>query len=89
LHVLQLTDPAETQLEASGEFDLRDVETGLRLQIRAGADSARLASARRAAMTARLRSYCARGGIAFSDWPLGLPWQQVLLRHLVQAGSSC
>ena len=36
-------------------------------------------------MTARLRRFCARSGIAYSDGEVGQPWQQTLLRHLVRA----
>ena len=36
LHALQVTDPAETELQEAGDFDLVDVETGVRMQIRGG-----------------------------------------------------
>jgi uncharacterized protein (DUF58 family) len=89
LHAMQLRDAAETQLSVAEEVDLEDVETGLRMPWRGDARAAALAGRERAAMTSRLRAFCARHGVAFSDWDLAQPWQQALLRHLVQARSSC
>ena len=66
-----------------------DVETGVRMQTRAGEDANALATAERAAMTGRLRGFCARSGIAFTDWDVAHPWQHTLLRHLVRARSIC
>jgi len=89
LHALQVTDPAETELRESGEFDLVDVETGMRMEIRGGVDANALATAERTAMTGRLRGFCARSGIAFTDCDVAHPWQHTLLRHLVRAQSIC
>jgi uncharacterized protein (DUF58 family) len=89
LHALQVTDPAETALRMAGDFDLVDVGTGARMQARAAEDANALASGERAAMTGRLRGFCARSGIAFTDWDIAQPWQQTLLRHLVRARSVC
>lgn len=85
LHVMQLTDAAETRLQVTGEFDLVDVETGARMAVHAGEHANALASTERAAMTARLRSFCARSGLAFTDWDIARPWQHTLLAHLLQA----
>lgn len=89
LHVLQVTDSAETELRVAGDFDLVDVETGARMQTRASARANELATGERDAMTDRLRSFCARSGIAFTTWSIAHPWQHALLRHLVQARSIC
>lgn len=89
LHVLQVSDAAETRLRLAGDFDLVDVETGARLPARASAQADALAAGERTAMTERLRSFCARSGVAFTDWDLSQPWQHTLLRHLVQARSHC
>jgi len=89
LHALQVTDSAETELRVAGEFDLVDVETGARMQTRASESVNALAAGERAAMTERLRSFCAHSGIAFTDWDVAHPWQHTLLRHLVQARSVC
>jgi uncharacterized protein (DUF58 family) len=89
LHALQVTDSAETELRVAGEYDLVDVETGARMQTRAGDGANAQAAAEREAMTHRLRSFCARSGIAFTDWDIAHPWQHTLLRHLVQARSIC
>lgn len=89
LHVLQVTDFAETRLQVVGDFDLVDMETGVRMPTRASEHANALAAGERLAMTARLRSFCIRSGAAFSDWDIAQPWQQTLLRHLVQARSNC
>ncbi len=89
LHALQLTDPAEIQLQAAGDFDLVDVETSAHMQARAGESANARAAGERAAMTARLRNFCARSGIVFTDCDVANPWQQALLRHLIQARSVC
>jgi len=89
MHALQVTDSAETELGISGDFDLVDVETGARMQTRAGASANALAAVERKAMTHRLRSFCVRSGIAFTDWDIAHPWQHTLLRHLIQARTIC
>jgi uncharacterized protein (DUF58 family) len=85
LHAVQLNDPADVWLEPGGELDLVDVETGARLQALASEQASQQAGGERAAMTARLRSFCARSGVAFSDWDIAQPWQHALLTHLVRA----
>lgn len=89
LHAMQLTDGAETRLRLAGDFDLVDVETGARMPALTGAGANLLASGERAAMTARLRGFCARSGVAFTDWDIARPWQHTLLAHLVQAQAHC
>jgi uncharacterized protein (DUF58 family) len=89
LHALQVADAAETNLGITGDVDLVDVETGTRMQTRPPADANALAAGERAAMTARLRAFCVRSGIAFTDWNVESPWQHMLLRHLVRAQSIC
>ena len=89
LHVVQVTDPADLRLRVAGDFDLVDVETGARMQLHAGEHANTLAAGERAAMTARLRSFCARSGAVFTDWDIAQPWQQTLLAHLVRARSNC
>ncbi len=89
LHAMQVSDPAETVLRGSEELDLVDVESGARLQAIAGDSASAFAGRERVAMTNRLRSFCARSGVAFTDWDVGLPWQRTLLAHLVRARSHC
>ena len=89
LHIVQLRDAAETTLQLEGDFDLEDVETGLLMPACAGQTANRLAAGERAAMTQRLRSFCSRSGVAFTDWDIAQPWQLTLLRHFVQARSRC
>ena len=89
LHAMQVSDPAETALRESEELDLVDVESGARMQAIAGDSASAFASRERVAMTSRLRSFCARSGVAFTDWDVGLPWQRTLLSHLVRARSHC
>ena len=89
LHVMQVSDAAETRLRQVGDLDLVDVETSVRMPAHVGEGAGVQAAVERAAMTARLRSFCARSGVAFTDWDIATPWQQTLLRHLVQARSNC
>ena len=89
LHAIQVSDGAETSLRQPDEFDLVDVESDARLQAIAGDGASASASRERVAMTARLRSFCARSGVAFTDWDVSLPWQRTLLAHLVRARSHC
>jgi uncharacterized protein (DUF58 family) len=89
LHALQVSAGAETALRLAGEFDLVDMESGARMPTHGGEHAAALAQAERSAMTARLRSFCARSGVAFTDWDIARPWQHTLLAHLVQARSNC
>jgi uncharacterized protein (DUF58 family) len=89
LHALQLSAGAETALRLAGELDLVDVESGARLHTLGGEHAAALAQAERSAMTARLRGFCARSGVAFTDWDIARPWQHTLLAHLVQARRHC
>lgn len=89
LHAMQVSDGAETRLPEAGDFDLVDVETGARLQVRVGAQTNALASGDRAAMTSRLRGFCARSGVAFSHWDIAQPWQHTLLQHLARARTRC
>jgi uncharacterized protein (DUF58 family) len=87
LHALKVTHFADTTLQVSGDVDLVDVETGARLPVRADERATTSAARERAAMTHRLRSFCTRSGIAFTDWDIAHTWQQTLVRHLVQARS--
>ncbi len=89
LHVMQVSDAAETRLRQVGDLDLVDMETSVRMPVHVGEGTGVQAAVERAAMTARLRSFCARSGVAFTDWDIATPWQQTLLRHLVQARSNC
>jgi uncharacterized protein (DUF58 family) len=89
LHAVQVSDIAETRLGVAGDFELVDVETAARLPAQAGESANALAAGERTAMTARLRGFCARSGVAFTDWDITQPWQHTLLRHLVRARSHC
>ena len=89
LHALQVGHAAETRLDAAGDVDLVDVETGARLGAHADAGAAAAADAERAAMTRRLRSFCERSGIAFTAWDVQRPWQQTLIEHLARARDVC
>ncbi len=89
LHALQVTDSGETGLTVAGTFDLVDVETGARMPTHASQRTNAQAASERAAMTTRLRSFCARSRVAFTDWDVAHPWQHTLVRHLVQARLVC
>ena len=81
LHALQVSDAAETRLSSTQELDLEDAETGARWPWHGGAQANALATAERAAMTARLRSFCIHHGAAFSHWDITQPWQQALAQR--------
>lgn len=89
LHALQVSDSTEVNLPVSGDIDLVDVETGARMTVRHDAHATDLAAAERAAMTRRLRNFCIRSGIVYTDWELAQPWQRTLVQHLVLARSIC
>ena len=89
LHAMQVSDDAETRLAEAGELDLVDVETESRLHAVSGEHANASATRKRAAMTGRLQTFCARSGVAFSDWDVSRPWQAVLLAHLLRARSHC
>jgi uncharacterized protein (DUF58 family) len=90
LHLMQVSDREETRLLSSTEdVDLEDVETAERMSWHASEHAGELAARERDAMTARLRSFCRRSSVAFSEWDITQPWQQVLLQHLVRARSNC
>ena len=89
LHLVQVTDRAETRPSAQDDIDLEDVETGARLAWHASQYAGALAQRERDALTVRLRSFCRRSRVAFSEWDVRQPWQQLLLQHLVQARSNC
>jgi uncharacterized protein (DUF58 family) len=89
LHALQVSDPAELAIPALGHLDLVDVETGVRISTHIDETAIADAGNRREAMTRRLRSFCMRTGIAFTDWDVGEPWQQTLIGHLARARSMC
>ncbi|EHR70339.1 hypothetical protein BurJ1DRAFT_1471 [Burkholderiales bacterium JOSHI_001] len=85
LHAVQLRSADETRLALRGELDLLDMETGQRRP--AWVDEAALAGAagERQAQAERLRAFCARSGIAFTDWDTAHAWQRTLLDHLLRA----
>jgi uncharacterized protein (DUF58 family) len=89
LHALQVGDQADTRAQVAGDVEFIDVETGASIAVRADAQAAAWAAAERAGMTGRLRSFCQRSGIVFTDWDVAHPWQQTLVQHLVQARSIC
>lgn len=89
LHALQLGCVDDLSLPAAGDVELLDVETGEQQPARIDAAALAFAAAERAAMTARLRGFCSRAGIAYSDWDLAQSWQQTLVQHLAGAQSTC
>ena len=89
VHALQVSDPAELEIPLRGHVDLVDVETGARISAHMDDQAIADAVLRRGAMTRRLRSFCMRTGIAFTDWNVGEPWQQTLIGHLARARSMC
>lgn len=89
LHALQVADPADATLAASGEVDLVDVESGARITATVDARAALLAAEEQTELTRRLRAFCQRSGIAYTAWDVARPWQQTLIEHLARARSVC
>ena len=89
VHAVQVGALLDTALAARGELDLVDSETGARRPAWIDDAAQWQAAAERAAMSRRLRDFCARSGIAFSDWDLAQSWQHTLMAHLVRARRLC
>jgi hypothetical protein len=89
LHALQLRDEAAEfpELPSGQELELVDVESGATQRLRVDPATRAGAVARREQLAERLRSQCARQGVAYSDWPVGVSWSRQWLRHL--AGARC
>lgn len=85
LHALQVHDPLALRLPGPGPIELQDVETGESLTSDADAVAESGARAAMADHAVRLRHFSSRSGIAFTSWDIALPWQRVLLDHLVRA----
>jgi hypothetical protein len=88
LHALQTHEPREFSLPGPGPIELFDVETGQSLTSQA--DAAVVSAARIAhdEHVRRLRRFTALSGIAYSCWDVAVPWQRVLLDHLVHARTA-
>jgi hypothetical protein len=67
---------------------LQDVETGESLTSEADDVAQTVARAAMADHATRLRRFSSRSGIAFTSWDVALPWQRVLLDHLVRARAA-
>jgi uncharacterized protein (DUF58 family) len=89
LHAVQVTDDADARLPLAGDAELVDVETGSRMQAHADQRAFAAAAGERIALTQRLRTFCGRHRIAFTECNVAHPWQRVLLQHLVRAQSVC
>jgi uncharacterized protein (DUF58 family) len=88
MHALHVHEASELKLAGSGPVELVDVETAETLVAETGAQAESAARSAHAAHVARLRTFCTRSGIAFSSWDVALPWQRMLLEHLVRARSG-
>jgi uncharacterized protein (DUF58 family) len=88
LHALQTHEPRDLSLPGPGPIELVDVETGQSLTSQA--DPATVSAARMAhdERVRRLRRFAALSGIAYSCWDVTVPWQRVLLDHLVHARTA-
>ncbi len=89
LHLMQIADREETRLSSAEAVDLEDVETAERMAWQPSVRADAAAALERDVMTGRLRSFCRRSSVAFSEWDITQPWQQVLLQHLIRARFNC
>jgi uncharacterized protein (DUF58 family) len=88
LHALQTHDARELRLTGPGPVELYDVETGETATTQTDAAVESAARAAHAEFVTRLRRFSVRSGIAFSSWDVALPWQRVLIDHLVRARTA-
>jgi uncharacterized protein (DUF58 family) len=88
LHALQTHDTRELRLTGPGPVELYDVETAATVNSETDPSVEALARTAHAERVARLRRFSSRMGIAFSAWDVALPWQRVLIDHLVHARTA-
>ena len=88
LHALELHAALDLRLPGPGPFELYDVETGATASSGAGTAAEAAAQAAHAALLLRLQRFTARSGIAFTAWDVALPWQRVLVDHLLRAHAA-
>ena len=88
LHALQTHDPQEFSLPGPGPIELVDVETGQNLTSQADPAAESVARMAHDEHVLRLRRFAALSGIAYSCWDVVVPWQRVLLDHLVHARTT-
>ena len=88
LHALEVHAAQDLRLPRSGPFELYDVETGAAASSGAGVTAEAAAQAAHDALLLRLQRFTARSGIAFTPWDVALPWQRVLVDHLLRAHAA-
>jgi len=88
LHALEIHTADDLRLPGPGPVELYDVETGQTATSDTGAAPESAARVAHEALRRRLQRYSSRSGIAFSAWDVALPWQRVLVDHLVRARSA-
>ncbi len=88
LHALEVHAALDLRLPGPGPFELYDVETGATASSGAGTTAEAAAQAAHAALLLRLQRFTARSGIAFTAWDVALPWQRVLVDHLLRAHAA-
>ena len=88
LHALQTHEPREFSLPGPGPIELFDVETGQSLTSQADPAAESVARIAHDEHVQRLERFAALSGIAYSCWDVAVPWQRVLLDHLVHARSA-
>jgi hypothetical protein len=88
LHALETHDARELTLTGPGPVELFDVETEATLTTEVDPSVATAARAAHAEHLARLQRFASRTGIAFTAWDVALPWQRVLIDHLVRARTA-
>jgi uncharacterized protein (DUF58 family) len=88
LHALELHAAQDLRLPGPGPFELEDVETGMTAHSGSRAPAEAAAQAAHAERLVRLRRFTARSGTAFTAWDVALPWQRVLVDHLLRAHTA-
>lgn len=88
LHALEVHTAGDLRLQGPGPVELYDVESGETATSNTGHVAELAARAAHDALLQRLQRFAARSGIAFSAWDAALPWQRLLVGHLVRARTA-
>lgn len=80
IHAIQILSPSETAVDDSGTRSVRDVESGERVAVGAGASRAALDELSR--LQRDLEVFSVRNGIRFSTCSATDRWHDVMLRHI-------
>ena len=82
VHVLQILAPEELSPSATGDLNLKDIESGSAMDITANEKLLRRYSEEIRTFNDALESFCLRRGIAFAQVTTDVPFEDIVLRAL-------